>query len=260
MAKSVVGQLAKQPLKIQLAILAGVLAVLGFAYWQFFFSGLQEQRAAAESKKQSTAKKLDELREDKRALDALQRERPERKLKIEKGLLKLPAKSELPAFLKQLQNQAGAAGVKLKSYSQLAELAVDDFVKVPYQIEASGTFYQLTRYFWLLWEYSKSDSGMIITIENLSLGEVTPGSDGIILTANFVAATFRQADAGEDLPPVATEPADGKKPADKPKVDESRQKREDAVEAATGAAGEAAAPAAGAAAAPATNPGAGDVR
>src|SRR5687767_14839988 len=117
-SNKLLAQLAKKPLKIQLAILLGVVLVLGFGYWQFFFSGLQEQRAAAEGKKRSIAKKLDELRGDARELEALQRERPERKLKIEKGLLKLPAKSELPAFLRQLQNQAGAAGVKLKNYNE----------------------------------------------------------------------------------------------------------------------------------------------
>src|SRR5688572_17263494 len=123
--------LAKKPLGVQLGVLAGVLLLLAFGYWQFFYSGLQEEKGGALSRKKAISKKLDELREDAKTLEGLRRERAERKLKIEKGLLKLPAKSELPAFLKQLQNQAGAAGVRLRSYSQMKEGAVEDFIKVP---------------------------------------------------------------------------------------------------------------------------------
>lgn len=240
-SKSVIGQLAKQPLKIQLAILGGLLVVLGFVYWQFFYSGLQEARAAEEAKKKTIASKVEELRGQAKELDDLRRELPERKAKIEKGLLKLPARSELPAFLKQLQNQAGAAGVKLKNYAQQGEVLIDDFIKVPYQIEASGTFYQLARYFWLLWEYSKSEAGLIITIENLSIKNAVAGSDGLMLTADFNASTFRQAES--DTPAPAAAPA---KAGDKPKnaVEDAKQKgaaakdkKESAADKAAGAEG-----------------------
>jgi Tfp pilus assembly protein PilO len=214
MASSAVATLARKPLGTQLAVLGGILAVLGFLYWNFFYSDMQEERRGAVARKASIAKKLDELRKDAKELEALRRERADRKLKIEKGLLKLPAKAELPAFLRQLQNQAGAAGVKLKSYAQQKEQPVEDFVKVPYRIEAAGTFHQLTRYFWLLWEYSKSDSGLIITIEDLSLSGAAVGPDGLVLTAKFTASTFRQADAGDDAVQAvpAAAPADDKKP------------------------------------------------
>jgi len=204
MAKeSPIAVLASKPLGVQLGILADVLVVLGFLYWQFFSSTLQEERAGAVSRKRSISKKLDELRADSKELETLRRERGERKLKIEKGLLKLPAKSELPAFLKQLQNQAGAAGVKLKKYAQQKESKVEDFVKVPYKIDATGTFHQLVRYFWLLWEYSKSDSGLIITVEDLSLGGAKPGPDGLVLTASFIASTFRQSESGDTASALA---------------------------------------------------------
>src|SRR5262245_38038948 len=124
MAKTL-AELAKKPPGVQLAVLGSVLLVLGFLYWQFFYSGLTEDRTAGESKKRSVSKKLEELRADAKELERLRLERQERKLKIEKGLLKLPAKAELPAFLKQLQNQAGAAGVKLKKYAQKGEVKVE---------------------------------------------------------------------------------------------------------------------------------------
>lgn len=247
MAKeSPLAQLSKKPLGVQLAVLGAVLAVLGFGYWQFFYSGLDEEKSAAQSRKRSVSKKVDELRADKKDLEQLRRERAERKLKIEKGILKLPAKAELPAFLKQLQNQAGAAGVKLKKYAQQAEIVVEDFLKVPYKIEATGTFYQLARYFWLLWEYSKSDSGLIITIENLSLGDATVSPDGILLTAEFTASTFRQSEASDAAAQAAAAAqaeagaAAGapKTATDKQKVEAAKNQREGAADKASAAGAE----------------------
>jgi Tfp pilus assembly protein PilO len=195
--------LAKKPLGVQLGVLAGVLLVLGFLYHYLFYGGMKEEKSKALRQKTTLSKNLDDLREEAKELEELRRGRQERKLKIEKGLLKLPAKSELPAFLKQLQNQAGAAGVKLKKYSQQRESKVQDFVRVPYRLEATGTFHQMVRYFWLLWEYSKSDSGLIITIENMSLGSPRVGPDGMVLSANFTASTFRQSEKGDTAAALA---------------------------------------------------------
>src|SRR5690606_3253476 len=60
-------QLAKRPLHVQLGILAGVLAVLGVLYWQFFYSALaerQDQLTAERRKLAGDEKKLKQRQQE----------------------------------------------------------------------------------------------------------------------------------------------------------------------------------------------------
>lgn len=79
------------------------------------------------------------------------------------------------------------------------------FVRVPFEIEVRGTFYQLTRYFWMLYEHAKA--GRIITIENLTLTDAVGTADGVMLTARFVAVGFREGDKAVEAKGAATEAA-----------------------------------------------------
>lgn len=75
------------------------------------------------------------------------------------------------------------------------------FIRVPFEIELRGTFYQLVHYFWML--YQNAQTGRIITIENLSLTNPASGPDGMLITAKFVAVGFREAAPPESGPPGA---------------------------------------------------------
>jgi Tfp pilus assembly protein PilO len=66
------------------------------------------------------------------------------------------------------------------------------FVRVPFEIEVRGTFHQLIKYFWKLHEHAKT--GRIITVENLTLENAKATSDGMVLTAKFIAVGFREGD------------------------------------------------------------------
>ena len=74
------------------------------------------------------------------------------------------------------------------------------FIRVPFEIELRGTFYQLVRYFWML--YQNAQTGRIITIENLALTNPASGPDGMLVTAKFVAVGFREV-APDSGPPGA---------------------------------------------------------
>lgn len=188
-----ISQLAKKPPAYKAGVLFGVMAVLGLFYYQFRYSSLADERNSAERQHNALRQTNQKLKKDKQRWEELilQKDRLDEKLK--KIKVSLPASSELPAFFLHLQKQAAAAGVNLKNWKRLKEKPVASYVRVPVQIEVTGTFYQINHYFYLLHETER-----IITVENFSLGKPTLQGGEVVLTADFTASTFRQADAPPD--------------------------------------------------------------
>jgi type IV pilus assembly protein PilO len=251
-----VGQLAKKPPAFKAAVLAGVMAFFGILYWQFFYSGLKDQKAGeirAKNKAQKDAKKYDEqLKEMKK----LTKRNEELQKTIRANQRALPTEAELPAFFEHLQRKAGEAGVKIDKWDRKKEKSISDYVKVPVEIHITGNFYQIMRYFSLLGppvdkkeaadikpEGDDADGGddaepdgdgvdassvneRIVSIENLFLGDAKVRNDEVILTARFFASTYRQRESAKPPPKKAAAKKDAKSGS---KVGAAKKKQEDKV-------------------------------
>jgi Pilus assembly protein, PilO len=119
----------------------------------------------------------------------------------------LPTGAELPAFFDTLNRKVNEAGVEIRKWEYKSDLPVDAFVKVPVEIELTGTFFQLKRFFASLVQRGitapagsgeeQEDRERIVTIENLQLTNPQVKNREILLTAKFTASTFRQDDKGD---------------------------------------------------------------
>jgi Tfp pilus assembly protein PilO len=202
-------ELSKKPIGFKVGILAGVLAVLGFFYWQFFYSTLSDERTSLTTQRKKLSKQDKKLKQrEKKWLELLQKKEV-LDAQLKKNRITLPASSELPAFFMHLQKQAAAAGVTVTSWTRRKESAVETYVRVPVTIQLTGTFYQISNYFRLL-----SQTDRIISVSGLKLSPGRVKNEEIILKASFTAVTFRQ----KDRPPDTTladenEPAPAEKPA-----------------------------------------------
>jgi type IV pilus assembly protein PilO len=206
-------KLAKQPLGTKLALLAGSLLVVGLGYWQFSFSPLKKDVQAAETRHDQLVSDNRRLVQREREYAQLIERRDELEDKLRESLVSLPVAAELPAFFVHLQRQASAAGVRVQKWSRRDERPVADYLKVPVEMQIQGTFHQIMHYFKLVYETDR-----VITIENFSLGSPRVGDDDLVLSAEFTAATFRQAGDGAfaelGLDPRAEEDDGGDEPAE----------------------------------------------
>ncbi|MEZ4364943.1 MAG: type 4a pilus biogenesis protein PilO [Kofleriaceae bacterium] len=141
---------------------------------------------------------------------------------IEQNQKALPTSAELPAFFDTLNRKVGEAGVEVKKWAYKKEVSLGSYFQVPLEVEITGTFHQITRFFASLAPRPSSGDGeaveqdRIITVEGLTLRNPLVKNREIILTASFTASTFRQdapADAGAPKPgapkPAAPAPAAG---------------------------------------------------
>jgi type IV pilus assembly protein PilO len=202
-SKDLLDDLAKRPPAVKLAILAGTLAVLGIGYWQLRYSSLDEDKTKADNQYAALQEESNRLKRDLAEWEELilAKERLDEKLK--KIGVSLPASSELPSFFLNLQKQAAAAGVNVRSWKRVREIPIETYVKVPVEIEVTGTFYQINNYFYLLYRTDR-----IITVEDFTLSGARMDGDDLLMNARFRASTFRQADRPPDtsLPPAEAAP------------------------------------------------------
>lgn len=191
--RDLAAELAQKPLVFKLAVLGGILAVLGFFYWQYFYSTLSdEHRRLTTQRKKLVKQEASYKKREKEWIELLQKkELLDEQLK--KNRVTLPASSELPAFFMHLQKQAAASGITIVKWARKNESAVETYVRVPVQLNVTGTFYQIKNYFRLI---GKTDR--IISISGMAMKPLRVKNDEIVLSASFTAVTYRQKDKPPD--------------------------------------------------------------
>ncbi|HEY0192504.1 MAG TPA: type 4a pilus biogenesis protein PilO [Kofleriaceae bacterium] len=217
---------ARMPQQKKVLLFIGIGAVLLVLYWKLAYKSLDENIDAAEAQHTSNIannKKLaddipkyEELRAHKAKLDELNK----------KNQAALPQEADIPHFFETLQQKVTESGAGIRRWTNKPGEPVESFVRMPVEVELSGTFMQIKRFFASLVQGDMQLPGAergeeperIVSIENLALSSPTVVNREIVMTAKFTAVTFRQADkpvpppgspaaAGSNAPPRPAAPA-----------------------------------------------------
>ncbi|HSK04301.1 MAG TPA: type 4a pilus biogenesis protein PilO, partial [Kofleriaceae bacterium] len=181
--------------KVMVFVVTGVL--LGGLYVRFIYKPLEAKTAEARAVHESTLrahaagvanlKKYDELRPE---MDKLREQ-------LERNQAALPTEAEVPAFFETLERKVKESGVEIAKWTKRAEEPIESFVKVPVEIEITGTFMQIKRFFASLVQKNvnpgaSEERERIVSIESLVISQPQVRNRELILAAKFVAVTFRQ--------------------------------------------------------------------
>jgi type IV pilus assembly protein PilO len=195
------------------AMIFGVIALLmGLLYWQFLLRPLQKKFKREQVQNQTLIDEGDTLSAQLEQFKDLGTKQIALNRKIEEDRKALPTEAELPAFFETLNRKVGDAGVEVRKWEYEHETKVDDFYRVPIEIELTGTWNQMKRFFVSLVPHDETGAAgdlpkeeeRIITIEDLSIGEPVVKNGEILLTARFTASTFRQDEKKPDPPKPGT--------------------------------------------------------
>jgi type IV pilus assembly protein PilO len=210
-------ELARMPASRK-ALLFGVIGlVIGLGYWKLVYKALDERLDQAQAEHENKVQTNQRLAADLPKYEVLRTRMAKLRELIEKNQTALPNEAEVPAFFETLQHKVAESGVEIRKWTNRGEEPVESFVKVPVEVEMTGTFMQIKRFFASLIqrdvrpsqdldERANEDHERIVSIEDLALTSPTVKNREIILTAKFTAVTFRQEDkpAGQ---PGAAKPA-----------------------------------------------------
>lgn len=202
MASAALEDFARRPTGYKAGVFGGIfLAILGL-YYQFGYRPLADKLEQARASSAQMASKKVQLERDEVAFRELQTKMVALKRIIDENQKALPTGSELPAFFDTLNRKVNEAGVEIRKWEYKSDVPVAAFVKVPVEIELTGTFFELKRFFASLVQrgVSRAAGGdeereRIVTIENLQISNPQVQDREIVLTAKFTASTFRQDEA-----------------------------------------------------------------
>jgi type IV pilus assembly protein PilO len=199
MANQALEDFARRPTNYKVGVFGGVLLAFGALYYQFAYKPLSEEVTTARADSEQMAAQRVKLGKDKDDFRELQAKMVTLKRIIDENQKALPTGAELPAFFETLIRKVNEAGVEISKWESKPDVPVDPFVKVPVEIELTGTFFQLKRFFASLVQRGVTgrpgedeERERIVTIENLQLTSPTVRNREVVLTAKFTASTFRQ--------------------------------------------------------------------
>lgn len=226
-ASGAMADFARMPTARKVLIFVVIGLVLGLLYWRFVFKGLQEKVERTQGEHASLVSLNKKLEADIPKYAVLRQEMADLQKTIEENQKALPTEAELPHFFETLERKMTESGVEITKWKKGNEEAVEQFIKVPVDIELIGSFMQLKRFFASLVQPAATpttdDGGVeererIVSIENLTLSQPVVRNREIVLTAKFTAVTFRQADAAAKAvqPPAPTKAGAPPPPAQTP--------------------------------------------
>jgi type IV pilus assembly protein PilO len=189
-------QIQKTPRTQKIMALVLLVGAVGAVYYFLFWTDFEVQG-------RRLANEYTKLDDDLRAYESRKRDYMRFKnevaklLEEQKELLRiLPKKAEIPTFLDSIYNQAEPLGLEIALFARGNEKPQELYVRIPVQIELSGSFHQIARFF-------NKVAGLprIVNIEDVGLSDPVPSDSGVRLKAKFQAVTFRFADKPTGPPP-----------------------------------------------------------
>ncbi len=199
---AVMADFAKLPTERKVLVFVVGAGLLGLLYFQFFYKPLKAELEEAQGEHDAKVALNAKLEREIPEYGDIKRDIVKLRAQINANDKALPTEAELPAFFETLNRKVTEAGVEVTKWKEGNAESVESFVRVPIDIEMTGTYMQIERFFASLVPKKKDKSApktdqpeeldRIVSIENLSLSNPVVRNREIVLTAKFTAATFRQ--------------------------------------------------------------------
>jgi Tfp pilus assembly protein PilO len=241
----------RRPLGVKIGVFALIFAALVGIWYMTIFKKLQGDLDAAQSTAQGLVAQQTKLGKDEELYKELDEQQRELKQLIADNDSALPTAAQLPAFFEMLNRKVGEAGVEVRKWDYQKEIAVDDTtLKVPVDIELQGTYYQIEKFFYLLYKVSQKEGDeagpapttpappptvdqerdRILTVEDLHLSDPEVKNGELVMTATFRASTFRKEEQVPEPDDTAKPDKGGKKTGATNPVQKAKDKTADAMQ------------------------------
>ena len=187
---------AKLPRTYRIAALPLLCALVFGAYGYGFYRPAQAELAVAEQNERDLQRKVSEVRAIVSNLDAFEQELADMEQQLTLALRQLPDSKELPVLLTDISTLGKDAGLEFRLFRPQAEVRRDFYAEVPIEIEFSGGYHDVARFF-----DKVSKLPRIVNVSRMQMKPVRSDSGLTVLTVSGQATTFRFI----DQPAVAPE-------------------------------------------------------
>ncbi|HYP76285.1 MAG TPA: type 4a pilus biogenesis protein PilO [Polyangiaceae bacterium] len=178
--------LNKLPLLARIAVGAGVVLLVGVAYFVVFYGDIESSIKAAKSQEQQLRTDLADARKNEFAYQKDLAELTDRQQRQRELNKVLPVDTEYPSFLSAVQSVANVSGIGLTSWTPQPEVNEQFYARVPMKVTLVGRYHQVAKFF-----YGVGQLDRIINMENISLTEPKVQGDDVVVKTEALATAFR---------------------------------------------------------------------
>jgi type IV pilus assembly protein PilO len=181
--------LAKMGLPGKIAVGLVMLALPALGYYVVFHSEIQSDIDRAKKNKQTLDAELVTAQEAERNYQKDIEELRERERRRGDLIKVLPVSTEYPAFLASVQDVANLVGVELTAWTPQEEVQEEFYAKVPMQIELSGRYHRIAKFF-----YNVGQVERIINMENITFTNPEVVDGDVVVKVAVLATAFHALD------------------------------------------------------------------
>jgi len=187
--------LNKLPLIARIGIGAGLVLLVGVAYFVVFYGDVESSIKAAQGQEQQLRTDLAEARKNEFAYQKDLAELTDRQHRQRELNKVLPVDTEYPSFLSAVQSVANVSGIGLTSWTPQPEVSEKFYARVPMKVTLVGRYHQVAKFF-----YGVGQLDRIINMENISLTEPKVQGDDVVVKTEALATAFRSVEDAKLTP------------------------------------------------------------
>lgn len=180
------------PLAAKLLFLILLMGMVGAAYYFPLHMPLMSDIDQAEQKYGKLEKDLQKAKEKQQEYLRLTQELANREAIDRRNKRVLPEQAEIAGFLQDINRLAELSGLGMKLVEPRPEQREQLYVKIPVNLQVSGRYHQLMKFF-----YNVSELERAVSMENITLSNPHLEEEDVVLDVNVMATTYRRPTAAE---------------------------------------------------------------
>lgn len=178
--------LSKLPPVAKVGVGAGLLGLVGVAYFVLFYGDIESAIKAAQGQESTLRTDLADARKNEFSYQKDLAELTDRQHRQRELNKVLPVDTEYPSFLSAVQQVANVSGIGLTAWAPQSEVNEQFYARVPMKVSLVGRYHQVAKFF-----YGVGQLDRIINMENISLTDPKVSGDDVVVKAEALATAFR---------------------------------------------------------------------
>jgi len=194
--------LTKLPLAGQLGVSLLLAAIMGGAFYYFWYSDKLDEEKAKRAKLEQLQIDIRKLEVTANKLQEFQREVQLLEAKLETLKRILPPERETPDLMRRVQYLAAQSNLVIRRFTPATPVTKDFYQEVPINVDVEGTYHMLGQFFDRVSRLSR-----LVNMGSIKIHSQAAQTASNTIAASAVATTFVYVETPPAPPPGAPRPA-----------------------------------------------------
>ena len=186
-------RLGKIPVGTKLAVVGLAMALITGGNWYFIIGDLDQKIVQNQSQLSKLEKDLVDKKVIADNLNQFRRDKEVLERRLAEALTELPISKDIDELLRQLNDVGKKSGLEIVSLEPKKETPQNFYASIPIIMKVSGSFHEIAVFF-----ESISKLRRIVNVSNLAFSSPQRKNEKVVLTATYLATTFRFLEKGAD--------------------------------------------------------------